>query len=147
MQVTERCRGRPRRRSPPAPAVVRVTYDKDLFVVETSSPFTAADGDLEGNFPSTDPSAMPDLAAYPATPEGQARFFEQLRAILLAVPGDRGLGFFHWEPGLLPGVPWAPGEGGHAERQPVDVGLPGRRPAVVDRVPPSGSEGAAQAVP
>ncbi|MEO6712380.1 MAG: glycosyl hydrolase 53 family protein [Mycobacteriales bacterium] len=90
-----------------------VRYDKDIVVVETAYPFTAADGDLEDNFfPSSDPSSMPDLATYPATPAGQAAFFEALRAILRAVPNDRGLGFFHWEPGLLPGIPWAPGEEG-----------------------------------
>ncbi|MEP7054613.1 MAG: glycosyl hydrolase 53 family protein [Actinomycetota bacterium] len=88
-----------------------VRYGKDIALVETAYPFTAENGDALGNFfPSSDPASMPDLATYPATQAGQAAFFEALRAILLAVPDGHGLGFFDWEPGLLPGIPWAPGE-------------------------------------
>lgn len=88
-------------------------YRKDIVVVETAYPFTTADGDAERNFfPSSDPASMPDLATYPATPQGQAGFFEALRAILLAVPGGHGRGFLDWEPGLLPGIPWEPGAAG-----------------------------------
>ncbi|HZC28050.1 MAG TPA: glycosyl hydrolase 53 family protein [Actinopolymorphaceae bacterium] len=85
-------------------------YGKDIVVVETAYPWTAADGDGEKNFyPGATP--LPDEGTYPATPLGQAAFFEALRQVLLGVPDDRGLGFFDWEPGWLPGVGWEPGAG------------------------------------
>ncbi|MBM7791357.1 glycoside hydrolase family 53 protein [Tenggerimyces flavus] len=86
-------------------------YRKDLVVVETAYPWTRANGDALGNF-YPGPEPLPDEATYPATPAGQAAFFERLRKILLGVPRGRGLGFFDWEPGWVPGVPWAPGEAG-----------------------------------
>jgi arabinogalactan endo-1,4-beta-galactosidase len=85
-------------------------YGKDIVVVETSYPWTTANGDgLENFYTGTVP--LPDEATYPPTPEGQAEFFERLRRILLDVPDRRGLGFFDWEPGWLPGVGWEPGAG------------------------------------
>jgi arabinogalactan endo-1,4-beta-galactosidase len=85
-------------------------YDKDIVVVETAYPWTADNGDDLPNFyPGAEP--LPDEDAYPATPEGQAAFFEALREVLLGVPNGRGLGFFDWEPGWLPGVGWEPGAG------------------------------------
>ena len=85
-------------------------YDKDLVVVETAYPWTSDDGDGTGNFYPGD-GPLPDEEAYPATPRGQADFFEALRTVLLGVPGGRGLGFFDWEPGWIPGVGWEPGAG------------------------------------
>ncbi|OLF16364.1 glycoside hydrolase family 53 protein [Actinophytocola xanthii] len=85
-------------------------YRKDLVVVETSYPWTLANGDSLGNFV-TSAGQLPDGGAYPATPAGQAAYFERLREVLAAVPGGRGAGFFAWEPEWLPGVGWAPGEG------------------------------------
>jgi arabinogalactan endo-1,4-beta-galactosidase len=85
-------------------------YGKDLVVAETSYPWTLNNGDGLGNFINT-PSQLPDGARFPATTTGQAAYFEELRNILAAVPGGRGAGFFVWEPGWLPGVGWAPGEG------------------------------------
>ncbi|HEX6355866.1 glycoside hydrolase family 53 protein [Actinophytocola sp.] len=85
-------------------------YRKDLVVVETSYPWTLNNGDSLGNFITT-PSQLPDGARFPATQAGQAAFFEEIRNVLAAVPGGRGAGFFDWEPGWLPGVGWAPGEG------------------------------------
>lgn len=85
-------------------------YGKDIVVVETSYPWTLENGDTLENFITT-PDLLPDGAAYPATPQGQAAYYENLRQILAAVPGGHGAGFMAWEPEWLPGVGWAPGEG------------------------------------
>jgi arabinogalactan endo-1,4-beta-galactosidase len=92
-------------------------YGKDIILAETAYPFTRKDGDGEVNFfPACEnpnpPGCLPDLATYPATRKGQAQFFDALRGILKAVPNHHGLGFFDWEPGLLPGIPWEPGAAG-----------------------------------
>ena len=81
-------------------------YRKDLVVVETAYPWTLEDGDDLANFLSTS-----DGLPYPATPDGQAAYYEALRDILREVPQGRGAGFFPWEPGWLPGVGWEPGAG------------------------------------
>ena len=85
-------------------------YGKALVLAEVSYPWTLGNGDQLGNF-ITSPSQLPDGSRFPATASGQAAYFEELRTILAAVPGGRGAGFFDWEPGWLPGVGWAPGEG------------------------------------
>lgn len=85
-------------------------YDKDIVVVETAYPWTSENGDDLANF-YPGPEPLPDEDRYPATPDGQAAFFEALREILLEVPNGRGVGFFDWEPGWLPGVGWEPGAG------------------------------------
>lgn len=85
-------------------------YRKDLVLAETSYPWTLDNGDGLGNFINS-PSQLPDGSRFPATPSGQAAYFEELRTILAAVPNGRGAGFFDWEPGWLPGVGWSPGEG------------------------------------
>jgi arabinogalactan endo-1,4-beta-galactosidase len=83
-------------------------YGKPLVVAETSYPWTMSDGDDLANSVS-DPAQLPEGAAYPPTPAGQAAFFAALRRVLQGVPG--GLGFFVWEPEWLPGVGWEPGAG------------------------------------
>jgi arabinogalactan endo-1,4-beta-galactosidase len=83
-------------------------YGKPLVVAETSYPWTMSDGDDLANSVS-DPAQLPEGAAYPPTPAGQAAFFAALRRVLHGVPG--GLGFFVWEPEWLPGVGWEPGAG------------------------------------
>jgi arabinogalactan endo-1,4-beta-galactosidase len=85
-------------------------YGKDLVLAEVSYPWTLGNGDQLGNF-ITSPSQLPDGAAFPASQSGQVAYFEELRNVLAAVPSGRGAGFFDWEPGWLPGVGWAPGEG------------------------------------
>jgi len=85
-------------------------YRKPLVVAETSYPWTMADGDDLANSV-TDPATLPDGAAYPPTPAGQAGYFAALRRVLQGVPGGRGAGFFAWEPEWLPGVGWEPGAG------------------------------------
>ncbi len=83
-------------------------YGKDLVVVETAYPWTLDNGDDLDNFVDHPDQLAP---GYPATPAGQAAYFESLRAILLDVPDGRGAGFVDWEPGWLPGVGWEPGDG------------------------------------
>jgi arabinogalactan endo-1,4-beta-galactosidase len=85
-------------------------YGKDIVVVETSYPWTTGNGDPLSNFLTSD-DQLPDGTAYPATPPGQAGYFEALRGVLQAVPNGHGLGFFDWEPEWLPGVGWEPGAG------------------------------------
>jgi arabinogalactan endo-1,4-beta-galactosidase len=85
-------------------------YGKDLVVVETAYPWTLGNGDQLQNL-ITSADALPDLAQYPPTPQGQAAYFEALRGILSGVPDGRGAGFYAWEPEWIPGVGWTPGEG------------------------------------
>ena len=79
-------------------------YNKDIIIAETAYPWTLSGS---GGVPSvvSTAAALPDAAAYPPTPQGQALFFEALNRILREVPNGRGAGYFIWEPGWLPGVP------------------------------------------
>lgn len=85
-------------------------YDKDLVVVETQYPWTLANGDSLGNFV-WEGTTLPDGGRFPATPAGQAGYYEALRDVLSAVPNRRGAGFMVWEPEWIPGVGWEPGAG------------------------------------
>jgi arabinogalactan endo-1,4-beta-galactosidase len=85
-------------------------YGKPLVIAEAAYPWTLDNGDQLGNF-ITSPDQLPDGALYPATPQGQAAYFEAVRAILRQVPDGLGAGFFDWSPEWIPGVGWAPGEG------------------------------------
>jgi arabinogalactan endo-1,4-beta-galactosidase len=85
-------------------------YGKDIVVAEAAYPWTLENGDQLGNFVFS-ADQLPDGAAYPATPQGQAAYFEALRSVLGQVPGGHGAGFLDWEPEWIPGVGWAPGEG------------------------------------
>ncbi|THF79044.1 arabinogalactan endo-1,4-beta-galactosidase [Cohnella fermenti] len=74
-------------------------YDKDVLIVETAYAYTLDDGDGAGNvFISGDEN----IAGYPATPQGQFDFMNDLESIILNVPDSRGLGYFYWEPTWLP---------------------------------------------
>lgn len=83
-------------------------YGKPVLLAEISYPWTFADGDQRGNIVTAD-SELPDEDRFPATPAGQAAFYEAIRRVLLAVPGGNGLGFLVWEPEWIPGVGWQPG--------------------------------------
>ena len=79
-------------------------YGKDILIAETAYPWTLSSGDnVQSVITSLD--ALPDAASYPPTPQGQAKFFEALNEVLRGVPNGRGIGYFVWEPGWLPGVP------------------------------------------
>jgi len=83
-------------------------YDKPVLLAEVSYPWTFEDGDGRGNIVGPD-TILPDADRFPATPAGQAAFYEELRQVLLQVPDGRGLGFMAWEPEWIPGVGWQPG--------------------------------------
>jgi arabinogalactan endo-1,4-beta-galactosidase len=86
-----------------------VRYAKGVMVVETSYPWTFSTA--EGvEYRAMRAEQLPDIACFPATPAGQAAYFEALRSIVEAVPYGRGHGFIVWEPAWLPGVGWGPGE-------------------------------------
>jgi arabinogalactan endo-1,4-beta-galactosidase len=85
-------------------------YGKPLVVAEAAYPWTLDNGGQLGNFIGS-PDQLPDGAQFPATPAGQAAYFEALRSVLSGVPGGLGAGFFDWSPAWIPGVGWAPGEG------------------------------------
>jgi arabinogalactan endo-1,4-beta-galactosidase len=85
-------------------------YGKDIVVAETAYPWTLGDGDQLANF-ITGTDQLPDGDRFPATPSGQAGYFEALRQILRAVPGGHGAGFVDWEAEWIPGVGWEPGAG------------------------------------
>jgi len=84
---------------------VSETYDKDVVIVETAYAWTTQDGDGAGNvFISGDEA----VGGYPATPQGQFDFMNDLESTILNVANDRGLGYFYWEPTWLPepGAVW-----------------------------------------
>jgi arabinogalactan endo-1,4-beta-galactosidase len=83
-------------------------YAKPVLLAEISYPWTFEDGDQRGNIV-TAGTVLPDADRYPATPAGQAAFYEEIRRVLLGVPGGNGLGFLAWEPEWVPGVGWQPG--------------------------------------
>lgn len=74
-------------------------YGKDVAVMETAYGWTVEDGDGLGSAFS---QADADLVGYPATPQGQIDFMNDLEAVILNVPNNRGLGCFYWEPAWLP---------------------------------------------
>lgn len=84
-------------------------YDKDVVVVETAYPWTLENPRAQPDRFCTRKEQLPDVETYPATPDGQAAYFEALRSSLQQVPGNHGLGFFVWELAWLDGVGWAPG--------------------------------------
>ncbi|MBL8925105.1 MAG: glycosyl hydrolase 53 family protein [Pseudonocardia sp.] len=85
-------------------------YRKDVVVVETAYPWMLpSTGDGVGYFASR-PDQLPDGDRFPATPAGQADYFEELRRTLAAVPDNRGRGFLVWEPAWFPGVGWEHGD-------------------------------------
>ena len=83
-------------------------YDRDLFVVETSYPWTLDDLDGEGNIVGL-PGQL--LAGFAATPIGQAAFLRRLVETVSATPRGHGRGVFTWAPDWVS----APGLGSAGE--------------------------------
>ena len=83
-------------------------YGKPVLLAEVAYPWTFADGDGRGNIVGPD-TPLPDAARFPATPAGQAAFYQAVRDVLGQVPAGKGLGFLVWEPEWIPGVGWEPG--------------------------------------
>lgn len=89
---------------------IAARYDKDVAVMETAYAWTLEDGDGLGN---SFGQAEETLVGYPATPRGQTDFMNDLEAVILNVPNNRGVGFFYWEPAWLPvpGANWTTAAG------------------------------------
>ena len=83
-------------------------YGKPVLIAEIAYPWTFEDGDGRGNIVGPD-AILPDVDRFPATPAGQAGFYQAVREILAGIPGGAGLGFLAWEPEWVPGVGWQPG--------------------------------------
>jgi arabinogalactan endo-1,4-beta-galactosidase len=102
-------------------------YGKDVLVVETSYPWGLPRGDGV-SYVVASAEQLPEAQRFPATPAGQAAYFEALRAVVQQVPESRGLGFLAWEPAWLSGVGWGPGPrnpyANLAMFDPYGVGLP-----------------------
>ena len=84
-------------------------YGKGVMVVETSYPWTLPPAEGAEYWPAR-PDTLPETDRFPATPAGQAAYFEALRSTVEAVSQDRGRGFLAWGPEWLPGVGWGPGQ-------------------------------------
>ncbi|WP_051232329.1 glycoside hydrolase family 53 protein [Pseudonocardia asaccharolytica] len=84
-------------------------YGKDVLIVETGYPWILPDTDGVSYYVSK-PAQLPERDRFPATPDGQAAFFEQLRAIRSEVPDGRGFGFVAWEPAWMPEIRASRGE-------------------------------------
>lgn len=90
-------------------------YHKDLIIAEVSMGHTMKDyGEYEGLEDSKRKgmATTKELAAkagFPMTPEGQAAFMKKLMQTVKEVPGEKGKGFYYWEPAWLPvkGSGWA----------------------------------------
>ncbi len=81
-------------------------YRKLLLIAETAYPWGLTGLGWFWNL-----GQLPDISLFPPTPTGQLAYFQALRGLLEQVPDGRGLGFFDWEPGWLPGVGNEPGGG------------------------------------
>jgi arabinogalactan endo-1,4-beta-galactosidase len=88
---------------------VSAHYGKDVVVVETAYPFTLDGEDATPNLIGLSDQLVP---GYPATPEGQARYFRDVLSIVRAVPNGRGLGAFYWDATWIavPGNGWDPSD-------------------------------------
>jgi arabinogalactan endo-1,4-beta-galactosidase len=72
-------------------ADMKARYNKPVVIVETSYTFSTGDGDSEANVI----NAATPCSGYPASPTGQANFFN---AVKTAIQNGGGAGVFWWEP-------------------------------------------------
>ncbi|NLP35718.1 MAG: glycosyl hydrolase [Clostridiales bacterium] len=75
------------------------TYNKDVIVAETAYGFTTKEYGSEAAIFSDE---LAEKVPYEVSPEGQAHFMNDLMKVIKEVGGERGLGFFYWEPGWVP---------------------------------------------
>ncbi|CAM3982252.1 arabinogalactan endo-1,4-beta-galactosidase [Paenibacillus alkaliterrae] len=75
------------------------TFGKDINVVETAYPWTLDAS--EGRSCIVDKEEQLH-AGYPATVQGQADYLLDLIGIIKKAAGDRGVGFYWWEPAWIP---------------------------------------------
>ncbi|GAB2558030.1 glycosyl hydrolase 53 family protein [Gracilibacillus alcaliphilus] len=80
-------------------------YNKDVMIVETAYGFTLDDGDGLGNSFFEEEER---IGGYPASPQGQMEFMNDLQEIVEDIPDGRGRGIFWWEPAWIPveGANW-----------------------------------------
>jgi len=79
-------------------------FDKEIAIVETSYAYTleapihnGATGHIFGE-------AQQNASGYLATPQGQANAIRDVIAAVAAVPDNKGIGIFYWEPAWLMGT-------------------------------------------
>jgi len=77
-------------------------YGKNILVAETAYPWTMK-GDRD-ELELNRRRQLPDADTFPPSPTGQAKYFAALRDVIAQIPEGRGIGFFAFEPGWLPGV-------------------------------------------
>jgi arabinogalactan endo-1,4-beta-galactosidase len=84
---------------------VAVRYNKDIIIVETAYPFTAADHDGYKNV-----IRVEERPGYPFSPENQARMLADIMTITRAIPDGHGLGVMWWDATwtAVPGNGWDP---------------------------------------
>jgi arabinogalactan endo-1,4-beta-galactosidase len=84
-------------------------YGREVMVVETGYPWTLGWYDATHNFVGEESQLLP---GYPATPEGQLAFLQEVVATVEETPGGLGTAVLYWEPGFLsvPGGPPDPYE-------------------------------------
>jgi arabinogalactan endo-1,4-beta-galactosidase len=82
-------------------------YNKDVLVAETGYGFTLAADDAEPNIFN---SSLQQAGGYPASAQGQSDALRAVYDAVRAVPNNRGLGVFYWEPTwtAVPGGGWDP---------------------------------------
>jgi arabinogalactan endo-1,4-beta-galactosidase len=71
---------------------LRTLYDKEIMIAETAYPFTLGWNDWTNNIVGLEEQLI--LPDYPATPEGQKNFVQQLKMIMINLDG--GIGLSYW---------------------------------------------------
>ena len=71
------------------------TFNKKIFIAETAYPWTLQWNDNTNNNVGDISQLIP---AYPATPQGQLQYLQQLKKLLAAIPNKLGIGFCYWAP-------------------------------------------------
>lgn len=73
------------------------TYNKKIVIAETAYPFTLEWNDWTDNIVGLDEQLI--LPEYPATPEGQKKFIEQIKILTKEI--ENGIGFCYWGAELI----------------------------------------------
>lgn len=76
-----------------------VRYGREVWIVETATPWTLASGDGTGNFV-TQPDQLDP--GYGASPGGQLALLQDLVSLVRGLPDGRGGGVLCWEPEFTP---------------------------------------------
>ncbi len=70
-------------------------FNKKIFIAETAYPFTLQWNDNTNNVVGEASQLIP---GYDATPQGQLKYLQQLRNIVINIPNKLGIGFCYWAP-------------------------------------------------